>query len=132
MSLLEGNYEIFLQPYSMTALLLILCAYGWISKTKYVIIWNTDFRHRTSARIPLLKTFMILVFISLKKSSNKSLWNWPMLPLPQQNWEHTMENQLIAEQHNYNQGEQVRLAEDHIPLLNPEQRSAFDKIVEAE
>ena len=42
-----------------------------------------------------------------------------------------MGNRLIAEQRNYNQEEQVRLAEDRIPLLNPEQRSAFDKIVEA-
>ncbi len=75
--------------------------------------------------------FGLYLIEEILQRSNKSLWNWPMLPLPQQNWEHVMGNWLIAEQRNYNQEEQVRLAEDRIPLLNPEQRSAFDKIVEA-
>ena len=44
-----------------------------------------------------------------------------MLPLPQQDWEHTMGNQLIAEQRNYNQKQQAQYAEDHIPRLNPKQ-----------
>ncbi len=54
-----------------------------------------------------------------------------MLPLPQQNWEHAIGNRLIAEQRNYNQEEQAQYAADHIPRLNPEQQSAFNRIVEA-
>jgi superfamily II DNA or RNA helicase len=54
-----------------------------------------------------------------------------MLPLPQQNWEHAIGNWLIAQQRNYDQEEQAQYAQDCIPCLNPEQRSAFDRIVEA-
>ena len=53
-----------------------------------------------------------------------------MLPLPQ-NWEYALGNQLIAEQHNYNTEQQVQYAADRIPHLNPEQQSAFNKIIEA-
>ncbi len=63
--------------------------------------------------------------------SNKSLCNWPMLPLPQQDWENAISNQLIAEQRNYDQEQQAQYAEDCIPRLNPEQCSAFDRIFEA-
>src|SRR6266545_7984246 len=66
---LEGNYGIFLQHYFVAVVLLILCTYGWISETKSVMICNTDFRYRTSARTPLLRMSMILAFISLKKFS---------------------------------------------------------------
>ena len=54
-----------------------------------------------------------------------------MLPLPQQNWKHALGNQLIAEQRNYNTEQQAQYAADHIPHLNPEQQSAFNKIIEA-
>ena len=75
--------------------------------------------------------FGIFLIEEILQRSNKSLRDWPMLPLPQQNWEHAMGNRLIAEQRNYNQEEQMQYAEDGIPHLNPEQQSAFDKIVEA-
>src|SRR6266571_4061535 len=59
---LEGNYEIFLQLFSMTAHPLILCSYGWISRTKSVMIYSTDSKHRTFTRTLLQRTSMILVF----------------------------------------------------------------------
>jgi len=54
-----------------------------------------------------------------------------MLPLPQQNWEYAIGNRLIAKQCNYNTEQQAQYAADHIPYLNLEQPSAFNKIIEA-
>ena len=75
--------------------------------------------------------FGLFLIEEILQRSNKSLRNWPMLPLPQQNWEHAIGNRLIAEQHNYNLEQQAQYAADHIPCLNPDQQSAFDKIVDA-
>ena len=75
--------------------------------------------------------FGLFLIEGILQRSNKSLRNRPMLPLPQQNWEHAIGNRLIAEQHNYNAEQQAQYAADRIPHLNPEQQSAFDKIIEA-
>src|SRR6266545_5854715 len=75
--------------------------------------------------------FGLYLIEEILQRSNKSLCNWPMLPLPQQNWEHAIGNRLISEQRNYDQEQQAQYAQDRIPRLNPEQRSAFDRIVEA-
>jgi hypothetical protein len=75
--------------------------------------------------------FGLYLIEEILQRSNKSLRNWPMLPLPQQDWENAMGNRLIAEQRNYDQEQQAQYAEDRIPCLNPEQRSAFDRIFEA-
>jgi hypothetical protein len=97
-----------------------------------------DLRHRLeSHRIRQNPTpedvydFGLYLIEEILQRSNKSLRNWPMLPLPQQNWDDAMGNRLIAEQRDYNQEEQAQHAEDRIPRLNQEQQSAFDKIVEA-
>ena len=46
--------------------------------------------------------FGLFLIEEILQRSNKSLQNWPMLPLSQQNWKHAIGNRLIAEQHNYN------------------------------
>src|SRR6266542_2883806 len=75
--------------------------------------------------------FGLYLIEEILQRSNKSLCSWPMLPLPQQNCEHAIGNRLNAEQHNYNAEQQAQYAADRIPHLNPEQQSAFDKIIEA-
>ena len=49
----------------------------------------------------------------------------------QQDWSAIVGNPLIAEQKSYDMEEQVQLEAEHIHTLNPEQRAAFDEIVQA-
>ena len=42
--------------------------------------------------------FGLFLIEEILQRSNKSLQNWPILPLPQQNWEHAIGNWLIAKQ----------------------------------
>ena len=67
----------------------------------------------------------------LLRSGNRSLQEWPAMPLPQHNWAAAAGNRLIAEQHAYDNNEQTELANQHIPTLNVGQRAAFDAIVNA-
>ena len=64
-------------------------------------------------------------------NGNKSLQDWPAMPLPQHNWTEVVGNRLIAEQHAYDNDEQTGLANQRIPTLNNGQRAAFDAIVNA-
>jgi hypothetical protein len=75
--------------------------------------------------------FGLFLTEEILQKSTKSLCDWPMLPIPQQNWEDAIGNRLIAEQRNYDQAQQTQLAEDRIPHLNADQRSAFDTILHA-
>ena len=61
---------------------------------------------------------------------NKSLRDWPTMPLPQNDWAAVV-YRLIAEQRSYNIDEQAQLAAQRILTLNPAQRSSFDAIVNA-
>ena len=65
------------------------------------------------------------------RGSNKSLKDWPTMPLPQHDWAAVVGNRLIAEQRSYNIDEQAQLAAQRIPTLNPAQRSSFNAIVNA-
>ena len=65
------------------------------------------------------------------RGSNKSLQDWPTMPLPQNDWAAAVGNRFIAEQRSYNVDEQSQLATQRIPTLNPAQRSSFDAIVNA-
>jgi hypothetical protein len=64
----------------------------------------------------------------LLRDANKSLENWPTMPLPQINWEAEIVNPLIFEQLDYNPADERRAADERIPRLNAEQRVAFDRI----
>jgi hypothetical protein len=65
--------------------------------------------------------FGLFLIEDILQKSNKSLRDWPMLPLPQQDWQHAIGNRLIAEQRNYNREQEAQYAEDRIPRLNLEQ-----------
>lgn len=67
----------------------------------------------------------------LLQHTNKSLKDYPPMPLPQMDWQQMVGNRLIAEQKNYNLEEEQRLADERIPKLNEDQRKAFDAIMDA-
>ena len=58
-------------------------------------------------------------------AGNKSLRDWPAMPLPQGDWAVAVRNRLIAEQHAYNREEQTTLADEQIPTLTEGQQAAF-------
>jgi len=57
-----------------------------------------------------------------------SLASFPSMPSIQRRWEDHRANPYIVEQLAYDRDNELRLAEDNIPLLNTDQRHAFDKI----
>ena len=67
----------------------------------------------------------------LLHNKNRSLQDWPAMPLPQYNWQAVVGNRLIAEQLSYDNEEQTGLANQRIPTLNNEQHAAFYAIVNA-
>ena len=67
----------------------------------------------------------------LLHNKNRSLQDWPAMPIPQHNWQAVVGNRLIAEQLSYDNEEQTELATQIIPTLNNGQRAAFDAIVNA-
>jgi hypothetical protein len=67
----------------------------------------------------------------LLEYSNRSLKDYPPMPLPQMEWNQIVGNRLIAEQKNYDLEEQQRLADERIPMLNEDQHKAFDAIMDA-
>ena len=68
----------------------------------------------------------------LLRQSGKTLADWDM-PQVERDWGIILQNQnpLILEQRSYDVVEQAELAEECINSLNPDQRSAFDKIIAA-
>lgn len=63
--------------------------------------------------------------------SGYTLHNFPPMPIPQRDWSHHVDNPLIAEQLSYNNVQQQQFALDRIPLLNADQRVAFDAIIDS-
>ena len=63
--------------------------------------------------------------------TSKRLQDWDTMPHIHTNWGAILGNRLIQEQHIYDRVQQQRLAEQHIPNLNPDQKAAFDKILYA-
>jgi hypothetical protein len=61
--------------------------------------------------------------------SNKSLQEYPPMPLPQENWILIQGNPLIAEQLNYDKVNQALMAAERVEKMNGEQRRAFYAIV---
>ena len=53
------------------------------------------------------------------------------MPPVQQEWAPAVQNPLIAREQDYDAEQQTQLAEQRIPLLNHDQRSAFDLIMQA-
>ena len=57
-----------------------------------------------------------------------SLSSFPSMPAVQRDWETLQENSYMLEQLAYQPDNEIRLAEETVPLLNTDQRKAFDKI----
>ena len=56
------------------------------------------------------------------------LSSFPSMPAVQQNWHDVLENPYLIQQHAYNREDERQLAEHYLPMLNTEQRNAFDEI----
>jgi PIF1-like helicase/Helicase len=67
----------------------------------------------------------------LLQCRNKSLRDYPPMPLSQMNWHQIIGNRLIAEQKSYDIEEEKRLADEQIPMLNEDQHKAFDAVMDA-
>jgi len=60
----------------------------------------------------------------------RSLANFPLIPLPQQQWAHRIPNPLLqAEQ--YNVDEMATLVDEQRAIFNPDQAAAFDAVLES-
>ncbi|KAJ6589181.1 PIF1-like helicase-domain-containing protein [Mycena capillaripes] len=73
--------------------------------------------------------FGLFLLDKILKESGQNLKDWPVMPLPVKDWDAEVENPLIAEQLNYDRDAERTRAEDQIPKLNAEKKSAFDKII---
>ncbi len=73
----------------------------------------------------------LFLISTLLSQLNKSLTFWPDMPQVQQEWAAAVQNPLIVCEQDYDTEQQTQLAEQRIPLLNHDQRSAFDLIMQA-
>jgi hypothetical protein len=84
----------------------------------------------TLADIPLDEIYDFGLFLIDQdlRQHGMSLSSFPSMPLIQINWQDHRANPYISEQLAYNRDNELRLAEHNIPLLNDDQRHAFDKV----
>ncbi|RXW11836.1 hypothetical protein EST38_g14019 [Candolleomyces aberdarensis] len=68
---------------------------------------------------------------TLKDSGPYTLANFPSMPQPTRNWDQERTNPLITEQLNYDRAQQHELLQQQLPLLNEEQRAAYDLITKS-
>jgi hypothetical protein len=61
--------------------------------------------------------------------SGHSLQDWPSMPTVQCEWEGHNVNTMIAEQLNYDRNSLRLFSDSHHPLLNQDQRDAYDRII---
>lgn len=64
------------------------------------------------------------------QENSKSLVDFG-LPLPQYDWDEAIDNRFIAEQLDYDPDEQAAKAAQYIARLNPEQRAAFNAVMQS-
>ena len=69
------------------------------------------------------------VIDNILRESDRSLSNWPSMPLFHQQWEQYTVNEMIAEQLNYDHHSQHEFWETHYPLLNNDQKSGYERII---
>ena len=63
--------------------------------------------------------------------AEKSLSDYPNMPLPQQEWDQLTPNPLLNEQLAYDQEEMARNVDNVYPNFNSEQKHAFDKVMDS-
>jgi hypothetical protein len=73
----------------------------------------------------------LYVIDNILHDSGHSLRDWPAMPQLRHQWEGYSENEMIAEQLNYNRHEQHLFWESHQLLLNDEQREAYNSILQS-
>jgi hypothetical protein len=74
---------------------------------------------------------LYLIEGDLLRTTGNTLSHYKSMPSSVRQWIQVRGNCLIAEQRDYDQNEQSQLADEAIPMLNEEQREAFDKITTA-
>ncbi len=78
-----------------------------------------------------IQDYGLYLIDKLLSHTGKRLKDWDTMPQFDENWGALLGNDLIQEQHQYDQVEQAQLAAQHIGNLNPDQHTAFDKITSA-
>ena len=63
--------------------------------------------------------------------SGKNLRHYPDMPLPQQSWDDFILNPLLQEQLTFDQEEMSNRVNQNYPHFGPEQKLAFDKVVDS-
>ena len=80
-----------------------------------------------------IQDYGLYLIDQLLSKSGKRLQDWDSMPQVMRNWRDILHdpNPLITEQRQYNPQEQAALAANCIANLNPDQHSAFDRIISA-
>ena len=71
----------------------------------------------------------LYIIDNILQESGHSLSDWPCMPALQRRWEQYSVNEMIAEQLNYDHNTQHTYWERHYPLLNNEQKAAYNEIL---
>jgi len=113
-------------------------------------LWDTfwqdicdDLKHQLQTRVfqnrnvepteDEIQDFGLYLIDQLLRQSGRRLQDWDSMPQVAGNWRDILHdpNPLITEQRQYNQQEQAALAAECIANLNPDQHSAFDRVISA-
>jgi hypothetical protein len=86
---------------------------------------------RVTPSIDEVLDYGLYLIDNLLRESGHSLQEFPPLPTPQRNWGAEIGNPLITEQLAFDPEDQQRLAQEHIAMLNNEQRHAYDDIIDS-
>jgi hypothetical protein len=73
----------------------------------------------------------LYIINNILRESGHSLSDWPSMPQLQRRWDQYSENEMIAEQLNYDRHEQHIFWENQQQLLNDEQRVAYESILQS-
>ncbi|THH03718.1 hypothetical protein EW146_g10359 [Bondarzewia mesenterica] len=119
------------------ATILLHCA-----PTKPDVLWMSfraqicdDLSHRLRARgledptDDQIYDFGLFLLAKILDKSGKSLDRFPPMPLHEFDWDVSAENELIAQQLNYNLDAEATSAARRLSQLNTEQRLAYDRII---
>ena len=108
------------------------------------VLWNqfrvkicNNLNHRLTAQGHLVPTEQDVFDYGLHliqcalMQSGKNLRHYPDMPLPLQNWDDFIPNPLLQEQLTFDQEEMSNRVNQNYPHFNPEQKLAFDKVVDS-
>lgn len=87
--------------------------------------------HYTDSTDDDVYDYGLFLINEILEKSGYTLGNFAPMPLPQNDWNFSMQDPLISEQLNYNHEAERLTAIDHIAQLNTEQLDAYNQIVES-